>query len=58
MAPVMLATQSLDVLLQQSAHAYNALSHPLDLFKPLLVELRVVQDLRRDTGTVDRRVRV
>lgn len=54
----MFATQSLEILFEQSAHAYNAFSHPLDLSQPLLVELWVVQNLRRDASAVDWRVRV
>ena len=57
-APVLLATELLQVLLQQSAHGDNAISHVLDLTEPLLVQCRVVQDLGSNTRTVNRGVGV
>lgn len=57
-APIMLGPQILEVLLQQRAHGDDAVCHALDLAQPLLVQLRVVQDLGRDARTVDGRVRV
>lgn len=57
-APVVLATELLEVLLEESTHGDNAVSHTLDLTQPLLVELGVVQDGGSNTGTVDRRVGV
>lgn len=57
-APVVLATELLEVLLEESTHGDNAVSHALNLAQPLLVELGVVQDGGSNTGTVDRRVGV
>jgi hypothetical protein len=56
--PVVLAAQVLKVLLQESAHLNDAVSHALDLTQPLLVQLGVVHDRGSDTGTVNRRARV
>jgi hypothetical protein len=53
-----LAAELLEVLLEKGTHGDDAVSHALDLTKPLLVERRVVQDLRRNAGTVNWRVRV
>jgi hypothetical protein len=58
MGPVVLGAKLLQVLLEEGAHADDAVSHALDLTKPLLVELGVVEDLYGDAGTVDGRVRV
>lgn len=58
MAPVVLAAELLEVLLKQGTHGDDAVSHALDLTKPLLVERSVVQDLRGNTGTVNWGVRV
>jgi hypothetical protein len=57
-APVLLATELLEVLLEESTHGDDAVSHTLDFTEPLLVELRVVEDGRGHTGSVDWRVRV
>lgn len=57
-APVVLAAELLQVLLQERTHGDNAVSHVLDLAQPLLVELGVVQDLRSNAGAVDGRVGV
>jgi hypothetical protein len=57
-APVVLATELLEVLLEESTHGDDTVSHTLDLTQPLLVEFGVVQDGRSDTGTVDGRVGV
>lgn len=57
-APVVLATELLEILLEKSTHGDNAVSHTLNLTQPLLVELGVVQDGRSNTGTVDGRVGV
>ena len=57
-APVVLATELLEVLLEEGTHGDDTVSHALDLAQPLLVEFRVVQDGGSDTGTVDRRVGV
>lgn len=57
-APVVLASELLKVLLEQSTHGDDAVSHILDLAEPLLVEGGVVQDLGSDTGTVNRGVGV
>ena len=58
MAPVVLAAELLEVLLEESAHGDDAVGHALDLTEPLLVEGRIVQDLRSDAGTVNGRVGV
>jgi hypothetical protein len=57
-APVVLAAELLEVLLEESTHGDDTVSHTLDLTQPLLVEFGVVQDGRSDTGTVDGRVGV
>jgi len=57
-APVVLAAQLLQVVLEQGAHLDDAVSHALDLAQPLLVERGVVQDGAGDAGTVDGRVGV
>jgi hypothetical protein len=57
-APVVLAAELLEVLLEQGAHGNDAVGHALDLTKPLLVQRRVVKDLGGNAGTVDWRVRV
>lgn len=56
--PVVLAAQLLQVLLEKSAHLDDTVSHALNFTQPLLVELGVVHDGRRDAGAVDGRVRV
>ena len=58
MRPVVLAAQVLQVLLEQGTHLDDAVSHALHLAQPLLVQFRVVQDGRRNTGTVHRGVGV
>jgi hypothetical protein len=57
-APVVLATKLLKVLLEEGTHGDDAVSHILDFTEPLLVESRVVENGGSDTGTVDRRVGV
>jgi hypothetical protein len=57
-APVVLAAKLLKVLLEQSTHLDDAVSHLLDLQEPLLVQSGVVQDLGSNAGTVDGRVGV
>lgn len=54
----MLAAQVFQVLLEQSTHLDDAVSHVLDLTEPLLVQGRVVHDGGGDAGTVDGRVGV
>lgn len=56
--PVVLATQVLEVLLQESAHLDDPVGHTLDLTEPLLVQLGVVHDGGGDASTVNGRVRV
>ena len=58
MAPVVLAAELLEVVLEQGAHLDNAVGHALDLTQPLLVEGGVVQDGAGDAGAVDGRVGV
>ena len=57
-APVVLAAELLEVLLEESTHGDDAVGHALDLTQPLLVQRRVVEDLGGDAGTVDGRVGV
>src|SRR5690242_5679223 len=57
-APVVLAAELLEVLLEGSTHGDDAVSHALDLTEPLLVEGRVVQNLRGNAGAVNGRVGV
>jgi hypothetical protein len=52
-APVVLAAELLEVLLEKGTHGDDAVSHALDLTEPLLVERSVVQNLRGDAGTVN-----
>lgn len=54
----MLATQFLEVLREQRAHRDDPLCHSLHFTKPLVVQLRILEDLLCDTSAVDRRVRV
>ena len=58
MRPVVLAAQFLKVLLEESAHLDDTVSHALDFTQPLLVQLSIVHDSGGDTGTVDGRVGV
>ena len=58
MTPVMLATESFEVFLQQGPHPNDAISHFLDFAKPLFVQGRVIEDLGGDSSTVHWRVRV
>lgn len=58
MAPVVLATELLKILLQKRAHTDNPFRHALDLSQPLLVQSRIVQDLGSDAGPMDWRIRV
>ena len=57
-APVVLAAELLEVLLEQGAHLDDAVGHLLDLAEPLLVQGGRVEDLGRDAGAVDGRVGV
>lgn len=57
-APVVLATELLEVLLEQSTHGDDAVSHLLDLGEPLLVKGRIVQNGGGNAGTVNGRVGV
>lgn len=57
-APVLLASELLQVLLQKSSHLDDTVSHALDFTEPLLVELGVVHDGRGNAGAVDWGVRV
>lgn len=54
----MLGPKLLEVALQQSTHGDDAICHTLDLTKPLLVELGVVEDLGCNARAVDGRVGV
>lgn len=53
MAPVVLAAELLEVLLEQGTHLDDAVSHSLELDEPLGVELGVVHDGGGDAGAVD-----
>lgn len=53
MAPIMFAAQRLEVLLEECAHFDNAISHTLHFSKPLLVELRIIEDRRGNAGAMD-----
>lgn len=52
-APVVLAAELLEVLLEEGAHLDDAVGHLLDLGEPLLVELGGVEDLGGDAGAVN-----
>jgi hypothetical protein len=56
--PVVLAAKLFQVLLEKSTHLNDAVSHALNLAKPLLVKRRVIHDSRGDTSTVHGRVGV
>ena len=58
MAPVVLAAELLEVVLEQGAHLDDAVGHALDFAQPLLVERGVVEDGAGDAGAVDGRVGV
>lgn len=57
-APVVLAAELLEVLLEESTHGDDTVGHTLDLTQPLLVEFGVVENGGSDTGTVNGRVGV
>jgi len=57
-APVVLAAQLLQVLLQKRPHLDDPVRHPLDLAQPLLVERWVVEDRAGYARAVHGRVRV
>lgn len=56
--PVVLAAKLLQIFLEESTHGDDTVSHTLDFAEPLLLQLGVVEDLRRDAGTVNRWVGV
>lgn len=49
----MLAAELLEVLLEQSTHGDDAVSHALDLAEPLLVQRCIVENLGGNASTVD-----
>lgn len=51
--PVVGGAELLEVLLEESAHGDDAVSHALDLAEPLLVQGSVVEDGGGDAGAVD-----
>ena len=57
-APVPFASKLLEILFQQRTHGDDAVRHVLDLAQPLLVQRRVVQDLRGNSSAVNRRIGV
>jgi hypothetical protein len=57
-APVVLAAQLLEVVLEQGAHLDDAVRHALDFAQPLLVQRGVVQDRAGDACAVHGRVGV
>jgi hypothetical protein len=58
MRPVVLGAKLLKVVLKESTHGDDAVSHLLDLTEPLLVKGRAVEDLGGDASTVNGRVGV
>lgn len=56
--PVVFAAKILEVFLQQSSHLDDAVGHALDLAEPLLVQGRVVEDLRSNARPMNWRIRV
>ena len=58
MRPVMLGAELLKIVTEGRAHRDDAVGHILNLALPLLVESRVVKNLRSDASTVDRGVGV
>ena len=58
MTPVVLATEVLQVLLQEYSHADDAIGHALDLSEPLFVQHRIVEDRRGNPSAVHGRVGV
>lgn len=58
MAPIMLASKLLKVVLQERAHLDDAVGHTLDFTEPLLVKSGIVQDGGCNACTMDGRVRV
>ena len=50
--PVVLGAELLKVVLEERTHLDDAVGHALDLTKPLLVQLGVVEDLGSDACTV------
>jgi hypothetical protein len=58
MAPVVLATKLFKILLQEGTHADDAIRHALDLAEPLLIQSRIVENLRSNAGAVNWRVGV
>ena len=57
-APVVLAAEFLEIVLEQGAHLDDAVGHALDFTQPLLVERRVVQNGAGDASAVNGRVGV
>lgn len=49
----MLASEGLQVLLQESSHLDDTIGHTLDFTEPLLVEVGIVHDGGGDACTVD-----
>lgn len=48
----MLAAESLKVFLQERPHPNDAISHLLDFTEPLLIQCRIIEDLRGDSCAV------
>ena len=57
-APVVLGTELLKVVLEDGAHGDDAVGHALDLGEPLVIERGGVEDLGGDARAVDRGVGV
>jgi len=56
MTPIMLATEGLEILLQESPHSDDTFRHFLDFTEPLLIQNRAIEDLGGDSGTVHWRI--
>ena len=58
MAPVVLASQSFQILFQEGSHADDAVSHALDFAQPLLGETWIVQYLCSNASAMHGRIRI
>jgi hypothetical protein len=56
--PVVLATQLLQIVLEEGAHRDDTVGHLLHLTEPLRVQLGIVQDLGCNPSSIDGRVGV
>merc|ERR1711991_419880 len=58
MVPVVHRPQSLQLLLQRSPHAVDAIGHPFALRRPFLAQIRIGECTGNDTSAVNGRVGV